>query len=137
MRYVLQFDSIVPDPGIEKLSEMQEIVAIVNEGKAYSAEDEQAASSMIKEMGDHWCHRCDYCQPCPQGIGISGVLTVESIIRRFPFHQAKFFAQTNMEKAATCLDCGECVKRCPYELQIPALIKGRLELWQKTVADNS
>jgi predicted aldo/keto reductase-like oxidoreductase len=136
IRYVLQFGNVIPDPGIEKLSEMREIVSIVEEKRPFSAEDEKTAGDLIQAMGDHWCHRCDYCQPCPQGIGISSVLTVESLIKRMPFKQAFRMANAGVEKAGGCIECGRCVERCPYKLQIPDLLKDKIALWKKAVAEN-
>ena len=92
IKYLSQFDSIVPDPGIEKLSEMEEIVRIVESGEKFSPADAAAIEKAKTELGDHWCHRCDYCQPCPQKIRISGVLTVESAIKRMPFDRVKGMA---------------------------------------------
>ncbi|MDR3258153.1 MAG: aldo/keto reductase [Fusobacteriaceae bacterium] len=137
IRYLLQFDNILPDPGIEKLSEMEEIVSIVNEKKPFSAEDEIIIKKLKAELGPNWCHRCDYCQPCPQGIGISAVLTVNSLIKRMPFKQAFKMANTGIEKARTCIECGDCMKRCPYKLQIPDLIKDKIALWEETLAKNA
>ncbi|MDR2631179.1 MAG: aldo/keto reductase [Spirochaetaceae bacterium] len=137
IRYVLQFENVVPDPGIEKLSEMREIVSIVNEKKPFSSEDKKIIDDLIKELGDRWCHRCDYCQPCPQGIGISSVLTVESLLKRMPFRQVFNMANAGMEKADACLECGDCMKRCPYKLKIPALLKSKIALWKKVVAENA
>jgi predicted aldo/keto reductase-like oxidoreductase len=137
IRYVLQFDNVVPDPGIEKLSEMREIVSIVNEKKSFSVEDEKIINNLKIEFGAYWCHRCDYCQPCPQGISISSALTVESLIKRMPFEQAFKMANNGMEKARACLECGDCVKRCPYKLQIPGLLKNKIALWEKAVAENA
>jgi predicted aldo/keto reductase-like oxidoreductase len=135
IRYVLQFENVIPDPGIEKLWEMQEIVSIVNEKKPLSPEDKKNITVHIQKIGDHWCHRCDYCQPCPQGIGISSVLTVESLLKRMPFEHVFKMVNANMERAHTCLECGDCIKRCPYKLQIPGLIKNKISLWEKAAAE--
>jgi predicted aldo/keto reductase-like oxidoreductase len=137
IRYLLQFENIVPDPGIEKLSEMQEIVSIVSEKRPLSAGDEKIIDGLKKELGPHWCHRCDYCQPCPQGIGISSVLTVESLIKRMPFERAFRMVNGSMEKARSCLDCGDCMKRCPYNLSIPGLLKKKIAVWERAVAENA
>jgi predicted aldo/keto reductase-like oxidoreductase len=32
-------------------------------------------------------------------------------------------------KARTCLECGVCMSRCPYKLEIPALLKERIAFW--------
>jgi len=137
IKYLSKFDSIVPDPGIEKLSEIEEIVRIVEAGGEFTAADAEAIEKAKVELGDHWCHRCDYCQPCPQKIGISGVLTVESAIKRMPFDRVKGMAGRGVEAARTCLECGECVKKCPYNLNIPELLKQKIALWDKLVAENA
>ncbi|MDR0616583.1 MAG: aldo/keto reductase [Synergistaceae bacterium] len=137
IRYLLQFDGIVPDPGIEKLSEMREIVSIVNERKPFSEADKKVMDSLRKELGDRWCHRCDYCQPCPQGIGISSVLTVESMIKRMPLERVFAMARESIERARCCIECGACAARCPYSLPIPRLLKEKVAVWDKTVAGNA
>ena len=130
MRYVLQFENVVPDPGIAKLSEMREIVSIVNEGKPYSAQDEKTVQSLALELGGRWCHRCDYCQPCPQGIAISSILNLDSMVKRFPLAVVSNMVGKELEKVRGCVECGECEKRCPYDLSIPELLKSKLSLWK-------
>ena len=136
IRYLSQFDNIVPDPGIEKLEEMEEIVRLVESGKQLEEDDEVTITRMKAELGNHWCHRCDYCQPCPQNIHISGVLTVESAIRRMPFHRVFDISGDNMEKARNCIGCRECVSRCPYSLSIPELIDEKLVIWDRYLVEN-
>jgi len=137
MKYLSQFESIVPDPGIEKLSEMEEIVRIAQSGEGFT---EAVAAEIRKakaELGDHWCHRCDYCQPCPQKIHISTVLTSESFIKRMPSWRVIAMAGDSMENARTCIECRECVKRCPYDLNIPELLKEKLQIWDGYLAENA
>ena len=137
IRYLSQFEGIVPDPGIEKLSEMEEIVRIAESGEAYSAEDALAVERAKAELGSSWCHRCDYCRPCPQNISISGVLTVESMIKRMPPHRAVAMSGKNMEASRNCTKCRECVGRCPYNLDIPNLIIEKQKIWDRFTAENA
>jgi predicted aldo/keto reductase-like oxidoreductase len=134
IKYLSQFDNIVPDPGIEKLSEMEEIVRIVESGEKFSPADSAAIEKAKVELGDHWCHRCDYCQPCPQKIQISSVLTVESAIKRMPIDRVSGMAGRSIEAARGCVECRACVDRCPYNLDIPKLIKDKIALWDNLVA---
>jgi predicted aldo/keto reductase-like oxidoreductase len=128
-RYLLSFDSIVPDPGIEKIEEIREIVSIVEKNEACSAEDKKQIEKIKTEFGPSWCHRCDYCQPCPQKIRISSALCAESALKRMPPDRARSFVEPSIEAARTCIACGECVKRCPYNLDIPNLLKEKIKFW--------
>lgn len=136
IKYLKQYDSIIPDPGIEKLSEIEEVVRIYESGGEYTEVDAAAVAAAKAELGDRWCHRCDYCQPCPQNIRISTALTVNSLIKRMPFGRVAMIAKAGMEAARSCTGCRTCVGRCPYNLNIPELIKERLEVWDKYLAEN-
>ena len=39
-----------------------------------------------------------------------------------------------MAKIDSCVDCGACKKRCPYELDIPNLLKKNLEDYRNVLA---
>lgn len=128
-RYLMQYDGIVPDPGIQSIDEIQEIVDLYNNPKPLNAELELRIQALRRELGSSWCHRCDYCQPCPEDIKISSVLVAKSMIKRMPLERAKVGVGASMEKAAECTECRECVPRCPYDLQIPELLKKQRESW--------
>lgn len=136
-RYLSQFADIVPDPGIEKVEEIEEIVGIVNKGAEFSAEDAVRVERIKAELGDNWCHRCEYCMPCPENIAISTVLNVRSLFGRMTFERTLSMAGKAMEAARNCNGCRACVELCPYDLDIPRLIEDRLEIWKGYVADNS
>ena len=128
-RFLNSFDSIIPDPGIEKIEEIREIAAIVEKNETLSENDKAKIEKFKKEFGPSWCHRCDYCQPCPQGIFISSVLCLESMFKRMPVERARAMVGASVEKARTCTECGSCMTRCPYSLKIPSLLKERVKYW--------
>ncbi len=133
IKYLLQFD-VVPDPGIEKVGEIEEIVAIVEGDLALTA-PEQAEMERIKaELGARFCHRCEYCQPCPQGIQISTLMNLRSFWKRFPKGNfaGGWIAQA-VERARGCLECGDCETRCPYHLPIREMIKENVAFYESVV----
>ena len=129
LRFLMQYDNVIPDPGIEKVEEIREIAAIAKKNEAFSAEDKKEIERQRVQFGPSWCHRCDYCLPCPQGVHICSVLWVESTFARMPAERARSMVGPSIEKARTCLECGDCVKRCPYKLDIPALLKEKIKFW--------
>ncbi|GHV94600.1 aldo/keto reductase [Spirochaetia bacterium] len=128
-RYLLQYDHIVPDPGIERIEEIREIVGIVERKSALTESDKIEIEKMRTEFGPSWCHRCNYCQPCPQDIPISTALGAKSSMKRFSIERARSMIGPAIEKARNCLACGDCMTRCPYDLQIPELLKESIAYW--------
>ena len=135
MRYLTQFDNIVPDPGVEKLEELDEIARVLESGEKFTANDAEVVEKMKAEVGSGWCHRCDYCQPCPQGITISAALSIESQIKRMTLPRIIAMSEKSMDAARECTNCRQCVAKCPYDLDIPILLKAKLAVWDKLVAD--
>ena len=128
-RFLGQYDNIVPDPGFEKIEEVREIAGIVKRREVLSAEDKKEIEKQRLEMGASWCHRCDYCQPCSQGIHISAVLCLKSAFKRMPPDRARGMVGAAVEKASACTGCGVCMTRCPYHLNIPVLLKEKIAYW--------
>jgi len=128
-RYLLTFDSIVPDPGIEKIEEIREIAGIAKRNESFTPQDQKKIEEQRIEFGPTWCHRCDYCQPCPQEIMISWALCVKSAFKRMAPQRAHAFVGPHIERARTCTNCRSCIEKCPYNLDIPALLKKHIELY--------
>ncbi len=130
-KFLKGFDWIVPDPGVEKKEELDEIIDIYENGAVLSEEDRAEMGAIRAEMGDEWCHRCDYCQPCPKGIPISSVLIAKSAAKRMTKEAAAAFLEPSMRLAEECIECGQCASRCPYKLDIPALLKRNISSWKR------
>jgi predicted aldo/keto reductase-like oxidoreductase len=130
-KYLFQFPDVVSIPGIEKISEIEEIVNILEVSPEMTSADKEEMKKIKEALGSQFCHRCDYCQPCTTGIPISMVMTSKSFYKRLPVE--RFFSPMvggAMEKAANCSECGECEKRCPYHLPIRKVIAEQVEWYQ-------
>jgi aryl-alcohol dehydrogenase-like predicted oxidoreductase len=84
IKYLLQFEGVVPDPGIERIEEMREIVGIVEGDWALTPPERQEMERIRAELATRFCRRCEYCQPCLQEIPISTVMNLRSFAKRFP-----------------------------------------------------
>ena len=57
------------------------------------------------------------------------------LLRRAP--SAKWLSeemQAEMRKIETCLECGACAKKCPYELDTPRLLKKNYEDYKRVLS---
>ena len=134
-KYLFQFPDILPIPGIEYIHEIEEIVGILNGPLEMTEDEKQEMQRLRDELGTRFCRRCDYCQPCTEGIPISMVMNIRSFARRLPPERV-FIGRIEevMEKAAGCTQCGECEERCPYELPIRDTIAQNVEWYQEAKA---
>ena len=122
-KYLLQFEGVVPDPGIERPEEIEEILNIVNGSREFTAEERLELERTCERLGTRFCRRCGYCQPCPQGISIPTVLNIRSFYKRFS--EERFFGghpADAVDVARDCAECGECEEQCPYELPIREML---------------
>ncbi|MHA2004466.1 MAG: aldo/keto reductase [Candidatus Thorarchaeota archaeon] len=80
----------------------------------------------FKEMCDNICTQCKYCQPCPNEVNISFIFEAlqryqiygdresakryYSLIGKMPWAPGK--------DASVCEECGECLEKCPQNIEI-------------------
>ena len=83
------------------------------------------------ELGDLFCRRCEYCQPCPQGVMVTPAMLYGIVAHRMGPAKASAFAAKAMESVRLCEECGECASRCPYHLPIPETLKKHLAMYDE------
>ena len=60
---------------------------------------------------------------------------MSQMIRRSPSNNwLSDFWQKEFEKINKCTGCGACMKKCPYSLQIPTLLKKNYEDYQNILS---
>lgn len=132
LKHLFQFDEVVPDPGIQTVEEIEEIAEIERGSWALTPEERQELARVRAEMDPRFCRRCEYCQPCPQGVKISTATSLPSFWRRFP--PERFFSGFVADAARSvrlCAQCGECEARCPYHLPIRAMLEESVAFYDR------
>jgi predicted aldo/keto reductase-like oxidoreductase len=86
-------------------------------------------------LGEKFCHRCEYCMPCEQGVQIPSVLMFKAVEKRLSREIVKGWIGKAMESVEQCIECGECEQRCPYHLPIADLLKENLALYSQYARD--
>ena len=116
-------DVSVVIPGMYAVEEIeQNLSAVENEAPLSEAELEKI-ETIRRELGTQFCRRCNYCQPCTAGIGISGIFVLEGYLQRYglgDWAQQRYAGMA--KKAGDCIGCGVCETRCPYNLPIREML---------------
>jgi predicted aldo/keto reductase-like oxidoreductase len=135
IKYVLQFDSVVPDPGIETVEEIEEIAAIVESGDwELTPQERQQIEARRAEMGTQFCRQCGYCQPCPEGVPISMVLITEVMWKLWPRETFLEWMGRAIDGARNCAQCGGCEAKCPYQLPIREMLAQNIAFYERVAA---
>ena len=131
IKYLLQFDDVVPVPGIETVEEIEEIVSVVEGPWEIMPEEQQEIDRIRDELGTRFCQWCGYCMPsCPQEIDIPGLINSQVTWDLWP-HEQWFDRQTSKaESGKTCIECGTCEEKCPYQLPIREMITVNIAFYE-------
>ena len=131
--YMNQFSNVLPIWGIQYMEELEEFLSYP-QNLTLNDELKDIIENDKKELGDDFCRGCGYCMPCPEDISISFCARMSLWIRRFPtepYLTEEF--QEMMEATKNCVECFSCVEKCPYELEIPRLLKENYEDYQNVL----
>jgi len=133
-KFLRQFRDVIPLAGFDAVEQVDQIAAIYKTENEVFPEDLDAMDRYRKELGQRFCRRCEYCQPCEQGVMITPAMNYPIIARRMSGAKAAGFSAKAMETVRNCTECGECIKRCPYNLPIPEMLKENLALYEEHAA---
>jgi predicted aldo/keto reductase-like oxidoreductase len=119
IRFLLGVPDVVADPGFEHIEEVDEVLTLWKEGTSLSGENKRTIEHLRQELGTRFCRRCGYCSPCPHGVHIVSLMTMETLVKRFPADRLSedWIAEAG-RSVENCIECGECEDKCPYDLPI-------------------
>ncbi|MFW6357648.1 MAG: aldo/keto reductase [Chroococcales cyanobacterium] len=89
-------------------------------------------TQLENKLGSDRCSQCYQCLPCPQEINIPEVLRLRNLavaydMTEFGQYRYQMFENAGHwfpgKKANSCIDCGNCLPRCPENLNIPNLLR--------------
>ncbi len=85
-------------------------------------------SRAYREVMKVGCTGCGYCMPCPKGVNIPSCFELYNNLHMFNDSEKTRFtylvrfsgmATGKPGYASQCVQCGECLKKCPQQIQIP------------------
>ena len=134
MAFMSQYPAL-PIWGVQRETELDEWLSFFDEMPEMTDELKAVIDSDRKELLGEFCRGCSYCAPCTVGIAINACARMSQMVRRAP--SASWLSehwQQEMAKIDDCVDCGVCKTRCPYELDIPNLLRKNLEDYRKILS---
>jgi len=135
-KFLLNVPGVVPFVGIEKPSEIEEIVEIEKNLTPLTEADQAGIKQIVDEIGDRFCRRCRYCLPCPEGIAIPLMNNLVTMIQHDSAEDCfgSGMIAKMVVRGRNCTECGECEQKCPYDLPIIELNKENIALYDEAKA---
>ena len=123
-----QFAHVAPIWGIQRESELDEFLSYQDCPPAIDSRIMDRIDKDRQELSGEFCRGCGYCMPCPAGIEINTCARMSLLLRRSP--STGYLSpqwQEKMKLIESCLHCNQCMKKCPYGLNTPELLKRNYE----------
>ncbi len=140
LRWVWNFPEIaLLLSGMNRMEQVEENCRIAHEALPNSMNEKELeiiekVRTVFEQRIKVHCASCAYCMPCPNGVGIPGMMSLYNEAHRFddPSSLKRFYEQMDdAVKASRCIACQECENRCPHQLPIAKLMKEIAEYFEK------
>jgi predicted aldo/keto reductase-like oxidoreductase len=109
---------------------VQNVESAGRSGVGTLGEDELALIGRVREqyraLSAIPCTKCEYCLPCPNGVKIPTIFEVyNELVMYGDEGRARWFYSTldEAQRANNCIECGECLAKCPQGIDIPEWLK--------------
>ena len=133
LHFVLSQPVVTAVPGARNVDEMRQALRYVD-----AAVEERRSTPLPEELTD-WlrgqCVRCEHCLPCPQEIHIPMVIYCLDYVEFYSGSRAseeynrELYAALEV-KASACIECGVCLERCPFDVDIMSKISRAVEVFE-------
>jgi hypothetical protein len=134
-RFIFNQGIDVAIPGMDSGAQVAENVAALADLSPLSETEIARLQKEKDRLGSSFCRRCEYCMPCPQGLPIAFLHVLKNYyflydLKDWVWERIGALAKTYKD----CAACGECVKKCPYQLDMPKIFR---DTWERMLADKA
>ena len=131
LHYVLSLPVSTTVPGVKNAEELR---AALHYWEATDGEKEY--NSIIPHVRHYLvgqCTYCNHCLPCPQGITIGHTIYLVDDVLWTLFDELVADYAASEVKASECTECGVCMDRCPFEVDVIAKMRKAVELYEVNI----
>jgi len=119
--------------GIHEPKHFTQNLAILNRGNYSNSELSKVKAEMDTPLAkiSSLCTLCNQCLPCPENINIPEILRFRNLVGAYEMKDYGRFRYNMFEGQGhwfpgtfsfNCTECGDCLPRCPENLNIPTLL---------------
>ena len=119
--------------GIHEPKHFPQNLAILNRGNYSNSELSKVKAEMDTPLAkiSSLCTLCNKCLPCPENINIPEILRFRNLVEAYEMKDYGRFRYNMFEGQGhwfpgtfsfNCTECGDCLPRCPENLNIPTLL---------------
>ncbi|BAW95467.1 oxidoreductase aldo/keto reductase family protein [[Synechococcus] sp. NIES-970] len=138
--------------GAANPAELAPLLALADQDYPLTSAEQKKFTALAQHQSQQLqtteCHQCYDCLPCPEAIAIPEILRLRNLAIAYDMQSYGEYRYQMLENAGhwfpgkkgnACTECGDCLPRCPNQLNIPQLLqdthqrlngKPRRRLWE-------
>jgi len=135
LKFIFAHDIATAIPGAASVAEFAPDVQAAEEFEQLSATERHGLTRDEVLLGQDCCRGCGYCLPCPAGMDVPALLRAEQCARVFGLTEwIREECDRLKVDTSKCAPCGECEKRCPFDVPVRARLEGAKAVFAKRPA---
>jgi len=116
-------------PGCKNIKEMQDALSYLNASDEKKDYSEAISKSKLNLKGS--CMYCNHCLPCSTNIDIAATTRIaDSAVKGINDSLRSKYDKLD-RKASNCIKCGECMKRCPFDVNVISNMQRAINLFER------
>ncbi|WP_313339166.1 aldo/keto reductase [Sedimentibacter sp.] len=116
--------------GMSNMEQLNDNIKTFTDLKPIKDDEQKVIDNVVEDLRKIKpvpCTGCRYCMECSYGVDIPGIFDIYNDYKKSEnkqiAHRSYFIFTSDEKKADKCQECGECVTKCPQQINIPDELK--------------